>query len=225
MAAMPALNRSDELEKHGVSVSLARSKMAIASASVPATGLSMNTGLRALKHRPRLFEVGPAVDTLEEHDVDLRQQLVDRADDRDPELLAQLLECSRQRGRGWTGRRGCLRDKRPRRARRPARALGVAAFKSFVNATTCDVSRPMMPARRTFDVEPPWPSPAFASGLVDVDMIGRSTSNAKQIARTLTTYVLVFMLVTQWGSGTAEFSIQKSSTLRPVDATSWAGFL
>ena len=46
---MPGLNRSDELEKHGVPVSRARSKMAMASASEPATGLSMNTGLRARK--------------------------------------------------------------------------------------------------------------------------------------------------------------------------------
>ena len=46
---MPGLKRSDELEKHGVPVSLARSKMAMASASEPATGLSMNTGLCARK--------------------------------------------------------------------------------------------------------------------------------------------------------------------------------
>ena len=46
---MPGLKRSDELEKHGVLVVRASSKMAIASASEPATGLSMNTGLCAWK--------------------------------------------------------------------------------------------------------------------------------------------------------------------------------
>ena len=46
--AMPGLNRSDELEKTGTLVSLASSKIAIASASEPATGLSMKTGLPAL---------------------------------------------------------------------------------------------------------------------------------------------------------------------------------
>ena len=62
--------------------------MAIASASVPATGLSMKTGLRALKTGRACSRCGPAVDALQQDDVDLLQQLVDRADDRDPVLLA-----------------------------------------------------------------------------------------------------------------------------------------
>ena len=51
--------------------------------------------LVCLEDGPRLFEVRPAVDALQQHDVDLRQQLVDRADDRHPELVAQVLGVAR----------------------------------------------------------------------------------------------------------------------------------
>ena len=54
--------------------SSASRKIAIASASEPATGLSMNTGLPRLEHRPRLLQVRPAVDAFQQHDVDLGQQ-------------------------------------------------------------------------------------------------------------------------------------------------------
>ena len=40
--------------------------------------------------RPDLLQVGPAVDALQEHHVDPRQQVVDRIDDLDLELVAQL---------------------------------------------------------------------------------------------------------------------------------------
>lgn len=70
-------------------VSRASSKMAIASAREPATGLSMNTGLCA-ENGPRLFQVRPAVHTFQEDDVNGRQQLVDRVDDRHPEFVMQV---------------------------------------------------------------------------------------------------------------------------------------
>ena len=44
-----------------------------------------------LEDRPRLLEVWPAVDALEQHDIDLAQELVDRSDDRHAELIVQLL--------------------------------------------------------------------------------------------------------------------------------------
>ena len=47
MPAIPGLNRSDELEKQGTFFSAARRKISIASARLPATGLSMNSGLPA----------------------------------------------------------------------------------------------------------------------------------------------------------------------------------
>ena len=64
--------------------------MATASASEPAIGLSMKTGLPALKHRQDLLQVRPAVVGLQQHAVDPLQQLVDRIDDLDAELLHLL---------------------------------------------------------------------------------------------------------------------------------------
>ena len=55
----------------------------MASASEPATGLSMNTRLAGGQHRLDLLQVRPAVDALQQHDVDLLEQLVDRIDDLD----------------------------------------------------------------------------------------------------------------------------------------------
>ena len=51
--------------------------------------------LAGLEHGPRLLQVRPAVDALEQHDVDLRQQLVDRADDLDAVLLLQVARIAR----------------------------------------------------------------------------------------------------------------------------------
>ena len=47
-------------------------------------------GLMRLEDRPCLFQMGPAVDTLQEYDVDVRQQLIDRANDRHAILVAQF---------------------------------------------------------------------------------------------------------------------------------------
>ncbi len=67
----------------------ASSKIAIASARDPATGLSMNIGLYALRRRAALLEVRPAVHTLsKKHNVNAREQRVDRVDDLDPKLLS-----------------------------------------------------------------------------------------------------------------------------------------
>ena len=67
----------------------ASSKISIASASEPATGLSMNTFLPALSTGMRLLQMRPAVDALDQHDIDLAKQLVDRVDDLDAVLLLE----------------------------------------------------------------------------------------------------------------------------------------
>ena len=55
----------------------------------------MNTGLCAWNTGPHLFKVGSAVNALQKHDVDAREQLVDRADDRHAELVVQLAGVAR----------------------------------------------------------------------------------------------------------------------------------
>ena len=106
--------------------------------------------LVGLEDGPRLLEMRPAVDALQQHDVDLRQQLVDRADDRHAELVAQLLgEAGHAVAAGGDVRAASGISRHDANAGQLG--LGLGAFKSCVNATTCEVSRPMMPARSGFD--------------------------------------------------------------------------
>ena len=223
IAAMPGLKRSDELEKHGVFVSRASSKIAIASASVPATGLSMNTGLRALKHRPRLLEVRPAVDALEQHDVDLRSA-ARRSSRRSSRRTSRAAPwCNPPRDRGWTGCPGSRRETRPRPARRPARAWELAAFKSLVNATTCEVSRPMMPARRGFDLESSWASPDFANRSEEVTKAIAAPQRVRSSDRSRRNPRIALGKL-KLDEGHARSPNQKSSSLRGEVATPGALF-
>ena len=120
-------------EHRAACISSAASKIAIASASDAAIGLSMNVGLPALKHGQRLLQMRPAVVGFQQHAIDALQQLIDRIDDFDVELF-DFARCIR--ARAWCSIRcpGCPWDKPRRPGNRPARPAALALFKSLVNA-------------------------------------------------------------------------------------------
>ena len=70
-AAMPGLNRSDELEKHGVPVSLGQLEDRDRVGQRAGDGLVDEDRLVRLEDGPRLLQVRPAVDAFEQDDVDL----------------------------------------------------------------------------------------------------------------------------------------------------------
>ena len=97
--------------------------------------------------RPDLLQVRPAVDALQEHDVDPRQQVVDRTDDRRPgtcRAVAAVKPATRSRLEATSG----LPPGYAATTRTPARSpCAFAPFRTLVNATTCEVSSPMIPTR------------------------------------------------------------------------------
>ena len=83
-------NRKDELEKQGVFVSSFQIEDRDRVGQGASDRLVDEHGLVSLEDRSCLFEMRSAVDTLEQDDVDLRQQFVNRADNRYPKLFAQV---------------------------------------------------------------------------------------------------------------------------------------
>ena len=92
---MPGLKRSDELEKHGVPLVACQLEDGDRVGQRAGDRLVDEHRLACPKDRPRLLEVGPAVDALEQHDVNTGEQLIDRADDGHTEFVAQLLRIAR----------------------------------------------------------------------------------------------------------------------------------
>ena len=92
---MPGLKRSDELEKHGVLVCPRQLEDRDRVGQRAGDRLVDEHRLVRLEDGPRLLEVRPAIDAFEQHDVDAREQLIDRVDDRHAEFVAQLLRITR----------------------------------------------------------------------------------------------------------------------------------
>ena len=131
--------------------------------------------LMRLEDRPSLLEVGPAVDTLQQHDVDLRQQLIDRADDRTPRTCRAALWCSRPRDRGWRNVRAASGIGR-HNAHAGNLGLWSRGVQKLRERDTCEVSRPMMPARSGFGGDSFWASSAAAKPTIDKKLTTKDTA-------------------------------------------------
>ena len=147
-----SMNRIDEDENTGVSVASAWRKIAITSASDAAAGLSMNTGLPLAMAR-NCSRCGRPSTLSNKNASDSSASCLQRIDDRHA-FLAELLRRSPATDRGWREDRRCRRERRPSLRLSPAARSPFGSLIRSVNAITCDVSQPTMPARIT---------PSFAS--------------------------------------------------------------
>ena len=111
----------------------------------PRHGLVDEDRLTRLKDRTSLGQMGPSVHALQQHHIHLLEQVVDRSNDLDPVLFVQFPGEARDAVAARGQRPGCPRvtrnDAYPGEPR-----WGCRSFRSWVNAVTCEVSRPMMPA-------------------------------------------------------------------------------
>ncbi len=156
--ATPGPNRNDELEKHGVPYSRARSKMAIASASEPATGLSMKTGFFALRTGRACSRCGRPSTLSSRTTSTLASSSSIESTIATPyfSFSSRVKPATRFRLDGMSG----LPPGYAATTRTPSSSgLGFSALSSFVNALTCEVSSPMIPAFSGDD----WASPALTS--------------------------------------------------------------
>ncbi len=177
---IPALNRSDDDEKHGVPDSAASLKIMIASVSEPAIGLSMKTGFLALKTGRTCSRWGRP-STLSS----ITTSTLSSNSSIDPTISTPCFSRKvvvysptrfRLEGMSW------LPPGYAATTRTPARSpVAFGPLSSFVNATTCEVSRPMIPARSGLTAGASSPArastPAITPRRAHVNMAVRTRGN------------------------------------------------